>query len=101
MPEPRLRPFAVRPGVAGVTFRFDGRPVGAPAGASIAAALAAFGIRLLRRTGRERAPRGYYCGMGVCGECAVTVAGEGQRLACMVPVAEGMDVRSIQAGPGG
>jgi sarcosine oxidase subunit alpha len=41
--------------------------------------------------GAPRAPLG---GMGVCFECRVTIDGVAHRRACLVPVAEGMIVRT-------
>jgi len=69
----------------------DGAPVSAPAGQSIAAALLAAGRRTLR-AGPAGAPRGVYCGIGVCQECRVHVDGRGVVRACVTPVAAGMRV---------
>jgi glycine/D-amino acid oxidase-like deaminating enzyme len=74
-------------------FLFDGQPVPFRPGDSIAAALAAAGHSTLgvRRSG---APRGPYCGMGICHDCLVTVDGLRARRACMVEAAPGQDVLS-------
>lgn len=72
----------------------DGREISAFAGESVAAALLAAGIRALRETGREHAPRGLFCGMGVCFDCLVSVDGRPNLRACMTPVAEGMRVET-------
>jgi glycine/D-amino acid oxidase-like deaminating enzyme/bacterioferritin-associated ferredoxin len=79
--------------VTGFTFTFDGRTCSAAPGDSIAAALAAAGQGALghRRSG---APRGVFCGMGVCHDCLVTVDGRRGARACVVKVAPDMDVRS-------
>ncbi len=75
-----------------LTFSFDGRPIEAIEGETIAAALSAAGI-LAYRTTPSGAPRGLYCGMGACFDCVVTVdARIGQR-ACMTKVADGMVVQ--------
>ena len=83
--DPALRP-AER-----ISFNFNGRPVGAHQGESIAAALAAcdvvdYGSR------RDGTPRGLWCGMGVCQECVVNIDGMPSVRACMTLVANGMDV---------
>jgi D-hydroxyproline dehydrogenase subunit gamma len=70
----------------------DGRPVPAAAGQSIAAALLAAGRPALRRSPRG-APRGLYCGIGICQECRVEVEGRGTVRACLTPAEPGMRVR--------
>lgn len=81
---------AVRRG-ARLTFTWNGQPVDAFAGETVAAALLAHGVVTLRRTARGD-PRGVFCGMGSCFECRVTVDGRGAVRACLTPVAEGMVV---------
>lgn len=67
------------------TVIFEGRPIEARVGESLAAALTAAGVLALRHeeTGGER---GMFCGMGVCQECLVTVDGVANRRACMTKV---------------
>jgi D-hydroxyproline dehydrogenase subunit gamma len=77
-----------------VTFTFDGVPITASAGDSVAAALLAEGIRVCRTTPVSGAPRGPYCMMGVCFECLVRIDGTGNRQGCLVPVQEGMKVET-------
>jgi hypothetical protein len=75
----------------------DGRPVDAPEGASVAAALLASGRRAWRITASGR-PRGVFCGIGVCHDCTATVDGvEGVRT-CVTAVVPGMRVTT--GGPG-
>jgi len=75
---------------ARVSLRVDGRTVEAFAGESIATALLAAGIRRLRSS-PGGAPRGVFCGMGVCQECVVEVDGLAV-LACQTRVAPGIQV---------
>jgi aerobic-type carbon monoxide dehydrogenase small subunit (CoxS/CutS family) len=70
----------------------DGAPVLAPAGQSLAAALLSAGRSVLRAS-PSGAPRGVYCGIGVCQECRVVVDGEVVR-SCVTPVAAGMRVQT-------
>lgn len=77
-----------------VTFTFDGVPITALAGDSVAAALLAAGIRACRTTPVSGAPRGPYCMMGVCFECLIRIDGVGNRQGCLVPVREGMKVET-------
>jgi aerobic-type carbon monoxide dehydrogenase small subunit (CoxS/CutS family) len=75
-------------------FTFDDRPVPFRAGQSIGAALAAAGIRSLRRTRLGGRPRGLFCGIGVCFDCLVTVDGRPSVRACMVEARPGDVVTS-------
>ncbi len=72
-----------------LTIIVDGEPVKAFAGESVAAVLLAQGLRTFRHT-EKGAPRGLFCGMGVCFDCLVTVDGVDNVRACMTPVVEGM-----------
>jgi glycine/D-amino acid oxidase-like deaminating enzyme/bacterioferritin-associated ferredoxin len=74
-----------------VRITIDGRPVRAVEGVSIAAAFAANGLAAFS-TGRDGRPRGLHCGMGVCQECRVSVAGKGDLRACLTPVEAGMRI---------
>ena len=78
---------------AAVEFRFDGRPIAAYEGESVACALFAAGVRTLRTSPRTEAARGLFCLMGSCQECVVTIDGVRQA-ACQVPARAGLDVRS-------
>jgi sarcosine oxidase subunit alpha len=79
--------------MATVTFVVDGEPRRAVAGSSVAAALLNAGIWRVRDA-VDGAPRAPLCGMGICYECRVTIDGEAHRRACLVPVAEGMIIRT-------
>lgn len=79
---------------ARVAITVDGEPLEAFEGESVAAALIASGRRLMRYTSRRSDPRGIFCGMGVCFECAMEIDGEPNRLACRTPVHDGMTVRT-------
>jgi predicted molibdopterin-dependent oxidoreductase YjgC len=82
-----------------VPFVFDGVPMTALPGQTVGAALLAGGVRTLRTTRIGERPRGMFCGIGMCFDCLVTVNGEPGVRACLVPVAEGDDVRT-QRGDG-
>lgn len=70
----------------------NGKWVDAYAGETVAAVLLAEGIQVFRHTARARAPRGVYCGMGLCYECLVTVNEVRAVRACVTPVADGMRI---------
>jgi predicted molibdopterin-dependent oxidoreductase YjgC len=75
-----------------VTIHFDGTPIAARAGDSVAAALLAAGVLATRTTAVSDAPRGPYCMMGVCFDCLMVIDGVASRQACLTPVREGMRV---------
>ncbi|WP_083506575.1 (2Fe-2S)-binding protein [Leucobacter sp. G161] len=77
---------------------FEGEPIACAPGASVAAALIATGKNAWRET-RTGASRGLFCGIGVCFDCLVDIDGESGQRACMIPLADGMDVRGA-TGPG-
>jgi aerobic-type carbon monoxide dehydrogenase small subunit (CoxS/CutS family) len=76
------------------SFSVDGEPVEARAGETVAAAMLAAGRRTIRRTAKRDEPRGLYCVMGVCWECAVLIDGRTVR-ACVVPAAPGLAVETL------
>ena len=80
-----------RPGPA-FTVTFDGRPVEALPGQTVAAVLWAAGVTSWRDTRREGRPRGVFCGIGVCFDCLVTVNGRPNQRACLVPVLPGDEI---------
>jgi predicted molibdopterin-dependent oxidoreductase YjgC len=72
----------------------DGEDVDAYEGESLAAALLASGRRLTRWMARTGEPRGYYCGMGVCHDCLLTVDGTPNVRSCMTTVRDGLRVET-------
>ena len=87
-----------RPG-PGFEFSFDGEPVPALPGQSIAAALWASGRLSWRRTRHTGRPRGAFCGMGVCFDCLVVVDGRSNVRACLAQAVPGGTV-ATQEGTG-
>ncbi len=82
-----------------VEFSFDGEPIAAYEGETIAAALTAAG-KLDLREAHAGERRGVFCGMGACQECLVEIDGRGSQRACMTKVAGGLDVRRASASTG-
>ncbi|WP_270934814.1 (2Fe-2S)-binding protein, partial [Falsiroseomonas oryzae] len=89
----RLTHPHITPTADAVGITFDGRPISALPGETVAAALSAAGILAYRRTG-SGAPRGLWCGMGACFDCLVTIDGRANQRACLAKVAPGMVVES-------
>lgn len=90
----RLKHPKMRPAEP-VRIRFDGTEIEALPGETVAAALAAADIVAVRQA-RSGAPRGPFCGMGVCFDCLVTIDGKPNQRACLTKIEAGMDVRSAQ-----
>ena len=84
---------------APVEFRFDGRPVQAFRGDTVASALYAGGTRVFSRSFKYHRPRGLLCCAGNCPNCLVTIDGEPNVRACVRPVEPGLRVRSQNAWP--
>ena len=75
-----------------ITITVDGELIQAFDGESVAAVLHAAGIRWGRRSVKRREARGYYCGMGVCWECTLSVDGRSGVRACVTTVCSGMQL---------
>jgi predicted molibdopterin-dependent oxidoreductase YjgC len=75
---------------APVRIYLDGRELQAFEGESVLAVLWAERAHTLHVTARTREPRGFFCGMGVCFDCLVTVDGMVNMRACLEPVRPGM-----------
>ncbi|SOH94884.1 Pyruvate/2-oxoglutarate dehydrogenase complex, dihydrolipoamide dehydrogenase (E3) component [Monaibacterium marinum] len=81
-----------------ITFTFDGQDITCDQTSSVAAALTQAGHRAFRKTEGD-APRGIFCGMGVCQDCLVTIDGRPNQRACMTPAAGGLQVQTQSARP--
>ena len=76
------------------TFTVDGKPVTARSGDTVGSALVAAGVHVLRYSHRRGEPRGMFCAIGRCTDCAMTVDGVPNVRTCITPAAPGMDVRT-------
>lgn len=86
----------------GFEIYVNGEPVVAYHGETVAGALLAAGVKHNRLTTGLRSLRGYYCGMGVCWECALLIDNEPDVRACMTLATPGMRVQIPEPGdPGG
>ena len=72
----------------------DGRSLDVAAGTLVAAAIELAGPGRGARVSPGGARRQPLCGMGVCGECRVTVDGRAHRLGCQTLCAAGMEIRT-------
>lgn len=73
---------------------FNGRPLRAYEGESVAAAILASGERMLRVTRKRQEPRSLFCGIGVCQECRMVIDGRPNVRACQTPARPGMLVNA-------
>ena len=72
----------------------DGRAVPIRDGDSLASAILAAGIKVTRRTLASGAPRGPWCMMGACFDCAAIVDGRAGTRTCMIPARDGTRVET-------
>ncbi len=82
-----------------VSVTVDGRALAGYEGETISALLFAHGINQSRTMPTDDAPRGYFCGVGRCADCAMTVDGDLNVMSCKTPIHEGM-VITTQKGLG-
>ena len=75
-----------------VSIFVNGKETRAFEGETVLAALWAAGERVLHTTACTREPRGFFCGMGVCFDCLVTIDGAYNVRACLEPVRAGMKI---------
>ena len=84
---------------ATVEIEVDGKMIPAIPGEMISTALIAAGIKVFRRTPKKGEARGYFCGIGQCTDCMMTVDKIPSVRTCITPVREGMKIQT-QAGHG-
>ena len=85
-----------------VEILVDGKKIKAKEGEQILAALLANGIIINRYTVKRKEPRGLFCGIGQCTDCAMIVNGKANVRTCVTPVKEGMVIETQHgAGKGG
>ena len=82
-----------------IIISFNGRPVHAYEGETIAAALYASGIRIFSRSMKYHRPRGLFCLSGHCSNCLMRVNDEPNVRVCKTPVEKDMVVESQNAWP--
>jgi predicted molibdopterin-dependent oxidoreductase YjgC len=81
-------------GSAPLAVTVDGEAVQAYLGETVATVLLALGRPTFRHTDRQHAPRGLFCGMGICFDCLVTIDGQPNVRACVTPVQAGMVIET-------
>ncbi|AIF69510.1 sarcosine oxidase subunit alpha [Palaeococcus pacificus DY20341] len=75
-----------------VTIYFEGQPIEAYEGETIAMALHAAGIWVYKTSEKRERPRGLFCAIGKCSSCLVAVNGIPNVRSCITLVEEGMRI---------
>ncbi len=75
-----------------VNFYFEGKGLKGYEGEPIAAALIANGIKVFRITEKMKRPRGFFCAVGKCSSCLMTVDSKPNVMVCVELLKEGMKV---------
>lgn len=91
-----FKPINNAPSEQNLSFQFDGKPLTASPGMSVAAALLAHGVLAFRNSPVSGNARGPYCMMGACYDCLVVIDGVCVQ-ACMTPVSEALVVSRVPA----
>lgn len=82
-----------------VTIYVEDKPIKAFKGETVAAALIASGVKVFRKTPNRHKPRGIFCAIGRCTDCALTINGIPNVRSCITEVEDGMKIE-IQDGLG-
>ncbi|AAL81919.1 sarcosine oxidase subunit alpha [Pyrococcus furiosus DSM 3638] len=75
-----------------VTIYYNGKPIEAYEGETIAAALHAAGVRTLNYSRIKKRARGLFCAIGKCSSCLMTVNGIPNVRTCITLVEDGMKI---------
>jgi len=75
-----------------VNFTFEGRKLEGYSDEPIAAALVASGIKVLSYSRKLKRPRGFFCAIGKCSSCLMTVNGIPNVRTCVTRLEDGMVV---------
>jgi predicted molibdopterin-dependent oxidoreductase YjgC len=77
-----------------VWITVDGKKISAKAGEPILATLLANGVKVQNVSIKKHEPRGYFCGIGRCTNCVMTVNGDPNVRTCVTPVEDGMIIET-------
>jgi predicted molibdopterin-dependent oxidoreductase YjgC len=77
-----------------VEITVDGKVIKAFEGEPILAAILNAGIKINRYTVKKNEPRGLFCGIGQCTDCAMVVDGTANVRTCITPVKAGMVIKT-------
>lgn len=77
-----------------VEVTVDGKTIQAYEGEPILASLLNAGIKINRYTVKRKEPRGLFCGIGQCTDCAMVVDGKPNVRTCITPIKAGMVIKT-------
>lgn len=77
-----------------VEITVDGKTIKAYEGEPILASILNAGIKINRYTVKRHEPRGLFCGIGQCTDCAMIVDGKPNVRTCITPVKAGMVIKT-------
>ncbi|MEM7739020.1 MAG: (2Fe-2S)-binding protein [Deinococcota bacterium] len=80
--------------MSGVSVTLNGQPVEAQEGQTVAGLLLSLGQNNLFHASEYNLVRSFYCGMGMCHQCLVTVNGQWNVRACITEVAPNMEIQT-------
>ncbi|MFP3871851.1 MAG: FAD-dependent oxidoreductase [Candidatus Natronoplasma sp.] len=80
-------------------FEFEGEKIKTYEGETIAAALYADGLRKFTESKKLERPRGFFCAIGKCSSCIMSVNGRPHVRTCVTQAEEGMEVKRHGAKP--
>jgi succinate dehydrogenase/fumarate reductase-like Fe-S protein len=75
-----------------IKFVFEGLELEGLEGDTIASALIAHGVTTMAYSIKKHRPRGFYCAIGNCASCEMTVNGHAHVRTCITPLEENMIV---------
>ena len=81
-----------------VSFTFNGRALEGIRGEAVSSALFAAGVHVFGHHHADSGPQGIFCANGQCSQCTLIIDGV-PRKSCIVPLHEGMEVRSLEGLP--
>ena len=82
-----------------IQFTYNGEPAEGYENDTIASALYASGVTTFRKSIDLKRPRGFFCAIGNCSSCAMEVDGVANVRTCIIPLKEGMSVKTQDAYP--
>jgi sarcosine oxidase subunit alpha len=77
-----------------IQFTYNGKKIEGYSNETVASALHASGVKVLSTSSIKQRPRGFYCAIGKCASCLMTVNGIPNVKTCMMLAEEGMLVES-------
>ena len=77
-----------------ISFTFDGKEMTGYEKDTIAAALHDNDVKVFRKSIKEHRPRGFFCAIGKCSSCFMTVNGVPNVRVCVEPLKEGMEIKT-------